>query len=109
MTITNETVIELARQFVQGMRKITDYSDIGSDICKHPEVGSIVELCAECAKGNAAESPVSLTIACAPQATFNIEGTHAYGTLTGEKRHGVWLMATLIAAILMVAFVLYRR
>ena len=105
----NGVVVARAKDFLNSMRFIVDPSDIGADLCQHPDARSVADLCAKCARGVASDTPASLTLALGKEPTFDIKGAHAYGTLAENRGLGSWLMVTLTIAVLMIAWVLCRK
>lgn len=107
----NSVVIERCKGFLTSMRDIAAPENIAYQIyAKTPLTEPILALSEQVATGAVATAPITLTLSTAKDATFDIRGTHAHGTLASraDGNYGAVaiILMTMIFAVL--AILLFR-
>ena len=107
----NSAVIERCAGFLNSMREISDPGHIACQIyARTPLTEPIAALADRVARGDVDRAPITLTLGSASDATFDVRGTHAYGTLATRdgNNFGAIALVLLTIALAVVALVLFR-
>ena len=107
----NNSVLERCKEFLLCMKDITPREHIGVDIfARTPATEWLHSLSNKVAKGNAYNSPVTLTVGCGKIPSFDLRGTHAYGVIATENatNWGALAIIVLSVCLLLTAIALFR-
>ena len=107
----NSAVIERCAGFLNSMREISTPDTSRARSTRAPlSLEPIAALADRVARGDVDRAPITLTLGSASDATFDVRGTHAYGTLATRdgNNFGAIALVLLTIALAVVALVLFR-
>ena len=110
MSASNDDVLQWCEGFLKSMSTLTSPADMGVDLyTSSPLTDHLAEMARGVAHGDPSHTPVSLTLARGHDASFVMRGTHVYATLKEHRQQSLWILVSLIVAVLLMALMVGHR
>lgn len=107
----NSDVFECCTGFLGSMSELSPPENIACQIyARTPLTEPVAALSDRVARGDIDTAPITLTLGAARDATFDVRGTHAYGTVATKSADNVGAIAVLLTTVVLavIAVLIFR-